>query len=153
MCVKLPSVSKWGRIVLTDVAALNGTHLLLHRHYIMQITTMKEVKSGERQKGSDRWEMWFSPTPICCLNHITEGLEHKPTYALWQPWWCFPPLFLLLESFNLQNITSPLLLLILSASSHRVLPPRLWRMRVDSHLRSHANYRFHPQWRRPTYRH
>lgn len=89
MCVKLPSVSRWGRIVLTDVAALNGTHLLLHRHYIMQNTTIKEVKSGERQKGTDRWEMWFSPTPICRINHITAGLEHKRTYALWQPRWCF----------------------------------------------------------------
>lgn len=69
---------------------LNGTYLLLHRHYIMQITTMKEVKSGERQKGTDRWEMWFPATSICCINHITEGLEHKRTYALWQPRLRFP---------------------------------------------------------------
>lgn len=54
MRVKLPSVSKWGRIVPTDVAALNGIRLLLHGRYIMQITTIKEVKSGERQKGTDR---------------------------------------------------------------------------------------------------
>lgn len=40
--------------MLTDVAALNGAHLLLHRLYIMQIITMKEVKSVERQKGTDR---------------------------------------------------------------------------------------------------
>lgn len=59
------------------MAALNGTHLLLHRHYIMQIITTKEVKSGERQKGTDRWEMWFWATSICCINHITEGLEQQ----------------------------------------------------------------------------
>ena len=128
--------------MLTDVAALNGSHLLLHRHYIMQITTTKEVKSGERQKGTDRWEMWLSPTPI---NHITGGLEHKRTYALWQHSCCFSPLFSLLESFNLLNMPRPLLLFVLSVSSHRTLPRRLWSMRVDSHLRSprwssHANY-------------
>lgn len=158
MRVKLPSVSKWWRIVLTDDAALNGTRLLLHRHYIMQITTMKEVKSGERQKVTDRWEMWFSPTPICRINHITEGLEHKRTHALWQPWWCFSPLFSLPKSFNLPKITCPVLLLVLSVSSYGVLPLRVWRMRVDSRLpspcwSSHANYPFGPQWRCQTYRH
>lgn len=104
MCVKLPSVSKWGRIVPTDVAALNGTHLSLHRHYIMQITTMKEVKSGERQKGTDRWEMRFSPTPIRCINHIKEGLEHKRTYARWQPRRCFSPLFSEPEPFKFPSL-------------------------------------------------
>lgn len=42
---------------------------------------MKEVKSGERQKGTDRWEMWFWATSICCINHIRAGLEHKRTYG------------------------------------------------------------------------
>lgn len=39
MCVKLPSVSKWGRIALTDGVSVNATHLLLHRrtvHYANQ---------------------------------------------------------------------------------------------------------------------
>lgn len=71
--------------MLTDVAALNRAHLLLHRHYIMQIITMKEVKSGERQKGTDRWEMWFWATSICCINHIRVGLEHKRTYGSLAP--------------------------------------------------------------------
>lgn len=115
MRVKLPSVSKWGRIVPTDVAALNGIRLLLHGHYIMQITTMKEVKSGERQKGTDRWQMWFLPTPIRRINHIiTEGLEHKRTYALQQPqWWFFSSLFTggILQRFG-HHLSSPLACLV-----------------------------------------
>lgn len=59
MCVKLPSVSKWGRIVLTDGAAVYGTHLLLHRRYsaLCKSKTIKEVKSvknKQRKKNIDR---------------------------------------------------------------------------------------------------
>lgn len=52
MCVKLPSVSKWGGIVLTDGVAVYGTRLLLHRRYsaLCKSKTIKEVKSVKRQK-------------------------------------------------------------------------------------------------------
>lgn len=114
---------------------------------------MKEVKSGERQKGTDRWGMWFWVTSIRCINHITEGLEHKRTYALWQLRLCFSPLFfhagflqpprtfvLALLAFRLPPLSGP-------CPVTEELPPRLLRMGVDSHLRSpcwssHANYYF-----------
>lgn len=52
MCVKLPSVSKWGRIALTDAVAVYGTRLLPHRRYsaLCKSKTIKEVKSVKRQK-------------------------------------------------------------------------------------------------------
>lgn len=66
MCVKLPSVSKWGGIALTDSVAVNGPHLLLHRrtvHYANQ--TLWRRWNQERDKNVDRWEEWFSATSIC----------------------------------------------------------------------------------------
>lgn len=82
MCVKLPSVSKWGGIALTDSVAVNGPHLLLHRrtvHYANQ--KLWRRWNQERQK---RWQM---RRMILCdinmlLNHITGGLEYKHTYAV-----------------------------------------------------------------------
>lgn len=66
MCVKLPSVSKWGGIALTDSVAVNGPHLLLHRrtvHYANQ--KLWRRWNQERDKNVDRWEEWFSATSIC----------------------------------------------------------------------------------------
>lgn len=102
MCVKLPSVSKWGGIALTDSVAVNGPHLLLHRrtvHYANQ--KLWRRWNQERQK---RWQM---RRMILCdinmlLNHITGGLEYKHTYAVRSLGWItalyffpsfhFPPL-------------------------------------------------------------
>lgn len=180
MCVKLPSVSKWGRIALTDGVAVNGIHLLLHRrtvHYANQ-KTMKEVKSGERQKHWQMRRMILSDINMR-LNHITEGLEYKHTYAVsslaaaaistfLSPLFYLPTLFSLPiaclgPSLLFSSILSLVaLLLVLPPFNHTVLSRgfdtlRLLCAKDDSHLRSLCwalmQTTIPPQWCCQTYRH
>lgn len=81
MCVKLHSVSKWGIIALTDSIAVNGTHLLLHRHF----SALCKSKGGKIRKDTKKhWQMrkMILSDINMPLNHITEELEYKRTYAL-----------------------------------------------------------------------
>lgn len=83
MCVKLPSVSKWERVVLTDGASVNKSHLLLHRrtvHYANQ-----QLWRGWNQEGDKKpWQMkrMILSDINVALNHIREGFKFQHIYLL-----------------------------------------------------------------------
>lgn len=140
--------------------------------------TMKEVKSGERQKHWQMRRMILSDINMR-LNHITEGLEYKHTYAVsslaaaaistfLSPLFYLPTLFSLPiawlgPSLLFSSILSLVaLLLVLPPFNHTVLSRgfdtlRLLCAKDDSHLRSLCwalmQTTIPPQWCCQTYRH
>lgn len=111
--------------------------------------TMKEVKSGDRQKIADRWEEWFSETSIC--HKITlQRVKSKRMYVVWSCHYSLvfhPPLqhtvvaSLAPSSHPPITLCSPCSALVSPPSNHAALrrgsdTPRLLCAKDDPRLRS-----------------
>lgn len=92
MCVKLPSVSKWGRTAQSTQSHTHNWQTVFSGEWESFIATqaysaicksqpMKEVKSGKRQK---HWQMRRTTLSHINMpyNHVTEVLGYKHTYLV-----------------------------------------------------------------------
>lgn len=110
-CADRRCISEWDSFIATQAYST-----------LCKSKTMKEVKSGERQKHWQMRRMILSDISLP-LNHITEGLEYKHTYAVRSlavtALSSFSPLFHLpLYSVSLASLGLSLLFSPLSCLSH-----------------------------------